>query len=145
MSLVLFLFGHALSSLLVYLNHRFVLHGKLGKLPLLKDFRQLHIAHHRHAYDDERNLHFEPLWLTGSLFFIIGGIGVLVNGYLALGMASFAGLYAYRHKRIHNKDESSYFSKHHRYHHTRNGRVNFSGIYPWIDKLFGTFVDSSCL
>lgn len=139
MSLFLFLVGHIFSSLLVYFNHRFVFHGKLGKLPVLSYLRKLHIEHHRHAYDDERNMHFEPTWVTVTLLSVMVATGVFLNPYFALGMLSFAFLYAYRHKRIHNEDKTSVFSIHHRHHHTRNARKNFSGVYPVIDRIFGTY------
>lgn len=139
MSLLLFILGHIVSSLLVYFNHRIIFHGKLGKLPILRDLRKLHMEHHRHAYDDERNKHFEPAWVTILLFAIMGAIGIFINTPFALGMVSFAALYAYRHKRIHNEDKDSVFSIHHRHHHKRNARKNFSGVYPAIDRVFGTY------
>lgn len=142
LSLTLFFIGHIFSAILVYLNHRFVFHGKLGKLPILDKLRALHLEHHRHAYDDERNKHFEPLWVSASLLFIIVLIGKFVSLPFGLGLLSFAFLYAYRHKRIHNEDTTSRFSIHHRHHHTRNARKNFSGVYPVVDKIFGTFVSS---
>jgi len=142
LSAVLFALGHIISALLVYFNHRFVFHGKLGKLPILSNLRLLHIEHHRHAYDEKRNEHFEPIWVTLSLFSVIALVGLYINIPLACGMASFAAVYAYRHKRIHNKDKDSFFSIHHRYHHTRNAKRNFSGVYPVIDRIFGTYEES---
>lgn len=141
-SLVLFFVGHIFSAILVYLNHRFVFHGKLGKLPVLNKLRALHVEHHRHAYDDERNLHFEPAWVTASLLIAIALVGTFVSLPFSIGLSSFAILYAYRHKRIHNKDTTSTFSIHHRHHHTRNARKNFSGVYPVVDRMFGTFENS---
>jgi len=145
MSLLLFILGHIASSLLVYFNHRIIFHGKLGKLPVLRDLRKLHMEHHRHAYDDERNKHFEPAWVTILLFSIMGAIGFFINTPFALGMVSFAALYAYRHKRIHNEDKDSVFSIHHRHHHKRNARKNFSGVYPIIDRIFGTYEQPKAL
>lgn len=142
LALVLFLFGHIFSATAVYLNHRFVFHGRLGKLPLLKNLKSLHIKHHKHAYDEQRNQHFEPLWITLSLFTLIIMIGIIFSYPFSLGMFSFALVYAYRHKRIHNEDKTSHFSLHHRHHHTKNPRKNFSGVYPVIDKVFGTYEDA---
>lgn len=142
LSLGLFLFGHIFSAILVYLNHRFVFHGKLGRLPILRSTSYLHRKHHRHAYDDDRNLYFEPLWVTVSLFSLISLIGIFINHFFALGIFSFALVYGHRHKKIHNEDKTSRFSLHHRHHHTKNSRKNFSGVYPVIDKVFGTFENS---
>lgn len=140
--ILLFLSGHLLSSLLVYLNHRFILHGilgKWGKLPILKQARRLHAEHHRHAYDEDRNNHFEPAWVTIGFAMIMGLIGTFISFPFALGIASFGLLYSYRHKRIHNVDMDSKFSLHHKHHHQGNARKNFSGVYPFVDRLFGTW------
>jgi sterol desaturase/sphingolipid hydroxylase (fatty acid hydroxylase superfamily) len=133
-----FVLGHILSALIVYLNHRFVFHGKLGKLPILKITKRLHALHHKHAYDDERNSYFEPLWVKVSFYCFLLLVGSLVNWSFSLGLLSFGLLYAFRHKKIHNEDRSSYFSVHHWYHHTVSTKCNYSGIYPSIDYLFGT-------
>ena len=73
-----FTLGHILSALIVYLNHRFVFHGSLGRLPLFKASKYLHALHHAHAYDEERNNYFEPLWVKVS-FCLLLLIGALVN------------------------------------------------------------------
>jgi len=133
-----FALGHILSALIIYLNHRFVFHGKLGKLPILKKTRHLHALHHAHAYDKERNNYFEPLWVKMSFYGLLLLIGSFINWSFSLGLLSFGLLYAYRHKSIHNEDIGSYFSVHHRYHHTVNTKCNYSGVYPIIDHIFGT-------
>jgi sterol desaturase/sphingolipid hydroxylase (fatty acid hydroxylase superfamily) len=115
-----------------------VFHGRLGKLPLLKELRKLHNLHHAHAYDEKRNKYFEPLWFKIAFFSFLFLFGSFVNLAFTLGLLSFGLLYAYRHKRIHNEDETSYFSKHHYYHHGVDLRTNYSGVYPVIDYIFGT-------
>ena len=65
-------------------------------------------------------------------------LGVAFSWGLAFGVGSFGALYSYRHKAIHNLDNSSKFFFHHKYHHVVNSKVNFSGIYPEIDFLFKT-------
>ena len=136
--IILFCLGHIVSAVAVYLNHRFVFHGRLGRLPVLRKLRKLHIKHHLHAYDDERNYYFEPLWVKMA-FFIILALVSFINIAFSLGLLSFGLLYAYRHKSIHNEDKTSYFSVHHFYHHKVDSRVNYSGVYPSIDRIFGTF------
>ena len=122
----------------MYLNHRFVFHGRLGRLPLLRKTRKLHILHHLHAYDHERNYHFEPLWFKISFYCFFVALGFFVSWPFALGLLSFALLYSYRHRNIHNDDKTSRFSAHHYYHHKLDSRKNFSGVYPVIDRVFKT-------
>ena len=135
--IILFCLGHIISAIAVYLNHRFVFHGRIGRLPLIRKLRVLHLRHHIHAYDDERNDYFEPLWVKVVFYILLLLVGFL-NIAFAAGLLSFALLYSYRHKSIHNKDETSRFSVHHRHHHRFNCMANFSGVYPIIDHIFGT-------
>lgn len=135
----LFIFGHIFAALAVYFNHRFVFHGNLGKLPVLRRLKRLHSFHHAHAYDDKRNNFFEPAWAIVLLSAVILAISIL-NLPLGLGIWSFGILYLIRHRAIHNKDFSSKFSIHHQLHHLKHPRKNFSGIYPFIDTIFGTRV-----
>ena len=136
--LLLFILGHIISATAVYLNHRFVFHGRLGRLPLIRKLRKLHILHHLHAYDDERNFYFEPLWFKVLFYCFFVSLGACVNWPFALGLLSFALVYSYRHNRIHNEDRTSRFSVHHYHHHKADPRTNFSGVYPIIDYIFGT-------
>ena len=131
-------FGHVAAALAVYLNHRFIFHGRLGRLPILKKLTRLHKLHHAHAYDDKRNDYFEPLWVSLSFYIGVIGIALIVSLPFALGILSFGLLYSTKHRRLHNKDESSASYRHHRHHHMKNPRSNFSGIYPFIDSLFRT-------
>lgn len=130
--------GHFAAAIAVYLNHRFVFHGRLGKLPILRRLRKLHSLHHVHAYDEERNDFFEPLWVRSLFFVVITSIGYLINWGFSFGVLSYGLFYYYKHKEIHNTDFTSAFSVHHAYHHKKNPFTNFSGIYPFIDKIFGT-------
>ena len=132
------LFGHYVAAIAIYLNHRFVFHGRLGKLPLLRKARKLHLKHHAHAYSEDRNQYFEPLWFKVTFIGLIFITGVFLNLAFTLGIVSFSLLYAYRHKSIHNEDKLSYFSIHHRYHHMVDPKTNYSGVYPTIDYVFQT-------
>jgi sterol desaturase/sphingolipid hydroxylase (fatty acid hydroxylase superfamily) len=135
--LVLFLFGHLISAVAVYLNHRFLLHGRLGRLPILKKLKRLHALHHAHAYDEVRNDYFEPAWVKAAFAVVLLGV-CFISVSFSLGLLSFGLFYGYRHKSIHNTDLDSHFSIHHRHHHLVNPRCNYSGIYPSIDYIFGT-------
>jgi len=133
-----FVLGHILAAFAIYLNHRFVFHGKLGKLPFFKFTKRLHALHHAHAYTEDRNDYFEPLWLKIVFLALLFVVGLVINASFALGLTSFIALYAFRHERIHNDDKTSRFSLHHRHHHTVNVKCNYSGVYPIIDYIFGT-------
>ncbi len=135
---ILFALGHFLAATAVYLNHRFVFHGKLGRLPILRYFRRLHTLHHAHAYDEQRNEYFEPLWFKLLFFCLLFFTGIMISLPFTFGLLSFGILYSYRHFSIHNDDTESHFATHHKIHHCIDHRVNFSGIYPQIDVFFGT-------
>tara|TARA_B100000131_G_scaffold321418_1_gene372068 strand:+ start:367 stop:825 length:459 start_codon:yes stop_codon:yes gene_type:complete len=130
--------GHFFCALLVYLNHRFVFHSKLGNLPLLKNVRRLHSLHHAHAYNEKRNDYIlVPIKYNIFLAIVIVMIGIYINVWFAAGIVTFSALYSKRHYDIHNNDKSSVFFSHHRLHHI-NPKYNFSGIYPFIDAIFKT-------
>lgn len=134
---LLFITGHSLGALVVYLNHRFVLHGRLRRWPLLKKLARLHGLHHAHHNDKNDPYIFMPLWGKLSLVFILVIIATL-SLPLSLGISSFCLLYMYRHWAIHNTDTTSRFFRHHNLHHKKFPNKNFSGIYPVIDKIFNT-------
>jgi len=137
----LFITGHYIGALIVYLNHRFVFHGRLRRWPLLKGLARLHGLHHAHHSDDFDRYIFVPMWgkllLALSLFLVS-----LISLPLACGIGSFSLLYMHRHWAIHNGDNTSKFHKHHNMHHTTEPNKNYSGMYPFIDKIFGTYVES---
>ena len=99
-ALALIVAGHFFCATLVYLNHRFVFHTRLGNLPLLKGIKKLHSLHHAHAYNENRNEYiYVPLKWRVALTLTILFIGVF-NHWFAIGIASFAMLYTYRHHAI---------------------------------------------
>jgi len=133
----LVILGHFFCALVVYFNHRFIFHGKLRRVPGLRYLAKLHGLHHAHAYDDVDPHIFVPWWgkiLIGLIFYFAATISIPFS----IGMASFSLLYAYRHWAIHNTDFSSNFYRHHDLHHRKYPNKNFSGIYPFIDTIFGT-------
>ena len=61
--------GFFLTSVMFYLNHRFVGHGPLGKWPLLHHIKRLHLVHHKNDYNEERNDHLTlPIWAKAMFF-----------------------------------------------------------------------------
>ena len=131
--------GFFFTSLMFYLNHRFVGHGKLGKWPLLKHVRKMHMLHHRNDYNEKRNSYLRlPLW-SKSLFFLVFLMISLISVPFAAGYLLYVFYYEWLHYRMHNDDQSSGCSKHHFIHHRKSARHNFSGTMPLIDKIFGTY------
>lgn len=131
--------GFFFTSLMFYLNHRFVGHGPLGKWPLLHHIKRLHLIHHKNDYNEKRNDHlFLPTWaklLFGLVFLLIS----LVSISFAIGYISYAFYYEWLHHRMHNDNQDNPCSNHHYIHHRKSARHNFSGTMPFIDKLFGTY------
>jgi len=138
MEVVLFGVGFFMTSVMFYLNHRFVGHGPLGKWPLLHHIKRLHLIHHRNDYNDKRNEHLVlPMW-SKFLFFAVFGLFAMVSIPLASGYISYVVYYSWMHYKIHNHDKSSKCYNHHYGHHRKSIKHNFSGTMPFIDKLFGT-------
>ena len=137
--LILFIVGFLFTSLMFYLNHRFVGHGALGKWPLLHHIKRLHMTHHRNDYNEKRNNHLLlPMWarlLFGLVFLLIS----LVSIPFAVGYISYAFYYEWLHHRMHNDNQDNPCSYHHYIHHRKSARHNFSGTMPVIDKIFGTY------
>jgi len=130
-------FGHFLSALVIYLNHRFIMHGKLKRYRLFKGIAEIHGKHHSHAYRGSDPYLFMPMWVQVILTCLILLISI-INPALALGIVSFCVLYMYRHWAIHNHDTYSRFYRHHHHHHVKDPNSNFSGAYPFIDVIFRT-------
>ena len=132
-----FVLGHVAGAFFLYFNHRFVFHGSLGRLPILRNFRMLHSLHHKHSEAPGRNDFLKiPAWGLLLISLLLVAL-LLIDGWMGLGVISFALLYSYRHYSIHNGGRKTHFSVHHMIHH-RFPKYNFSGVYPAIDKLFGT-------
>lgn len=134
-----FIFGHYISALFLYLVHRFIFHGTLRRWPVFKNWARLHGLHHA----DVSNIHhmLAPFWVKCLLFSILVLTALLIHPGFALGIASFGLLYMYRHWAIHQDEYKTKFYYHHMYHH-HNVKVNFSGMYPFIDKIFGTYTET---
>ena len=131
---LLFVAGHIFGALLFYFTHRFIFHGKLGKLPLLRLIRKIHTRHHAKPHALERA--FFPWWakIMIAATMILAGF---INLPFALGVCSFFPVYTYRHWKAHNGSDA-YWAKHHMHHHLKEPASNFGGIYPIIDVIFRT-------
>ena len=135
----LVIIGFFFTSLMFYLNHRFVGHGPLGKWPLLHHIKRLHLIHHRNDYNEKRNDHLLlPTW--AKLSFILTFLLIsLVSLPFAVGYICYAFYYEWLHHKMHNDDKTGVCSKHHYTHHRKSIKHNFSGTMPFIDKIFGTY------
>ncbi len=131
--------GFFFTSLMFYLNHRFVGHGALGKWPLLHHIKRLHLIHHRNDYNEKRNDHLLlPIWakLSFVLMFLLIS---LVSVSFAIGYICYSFYYEWLHYRMHNDNQDNPCSYHHYIHHRKSIKHNFSGTMPFIDKIFGTY------
>ena len=135
----LWIVGFFFTSLMFYLNHRFVGHGPLGKWPILHHIKRLHLIHHKNDYNEKRNDHLKlPKWAI-LLFLSVFSLISLVSLPFAVGYLSYVAYYEWMHYRIHNGHVESICGQHHYKHHRKSARHNFSGTMPFIDKLFGTY------
>ena len=135
LTLALFAAGHVLGAMLFYCFHRFIFHGPLGKYPILKDWKALHTRHH--AQPEDPGSFFFPWWANAIIWIGTGALLAVAPAF-SLGMFSFFGVYAYRHRRAH-LGSNARWARHHRSHHYSAPRANFSGSYPVIDRIFGTY------
>jgi sterol desaturase/sphingolipid hydroxylase (fatty acid hydroxylase superfamily) len=142
-ALLVSVFGFFTTSLMFYLNHRFVGHGPLGKWPLLHHIKRLHLIHHRNDYNENRNKHLLlPFW--AKLMFIAAFLLIsVISLSFATGCIAYVLYYGWLHHKMHNDDQAGYCSKHHYTHHRKSAKHNFSGTMPFIDKLFGTDLKSA--
>lgn len=131
--------GFFITSLMFYFNHRFVGHGSLGKWPILKHMRRLHLIHHRNDYNEKRNNHLHlPFWSKVIFFTIFLALSVVSLGF-AVGYIFYVIYYEWLHFKMHNDNQEGICSRHHFIHHRKSARHNFSGTMPFIDRIFGTY------
>mgnify|MGYP001199319134 FL=1 len=141
--IILTVSGFFFTSLLFYLNHRFVGHGPLGKLPLLKYIRKMHMIHHRNDYNEKRNEHL-LLPLSAKFLFLLAFLLIcLISVPFAIGCLSYSIYYEWLHYKMHNDDQAGVCSRHHYIHHRESSKHNFSGTMPFIDKIFGTYLKNT--
>jgi len=131
---VLFLGGHTIAALSFYSFHRFIFHGPLGKLPVLRHWKAQHIAHH--ANPEDPGHFFFPWWANAIIWAGTAAMTLAVPAF-GLGLFSFFGVYAYRHRKAHLGTQSRW-AHHHMNHHFKFPQANFSGTYPIFDKLLGS-------
>ena len=134
--LILFTGGHAAGALLFYFFHRVIFHGPLAKYPVFKQWAAIHTRHHGTPGDP--GSFFFPWWANAAIGVFTVTVFFLTPAF-SLGMVSFFALYAYRHRAAHN-GSTAHWAQHHQSHHFAKPRANFSGSYPFVDKLFGTYV-----
>jgi len=143
-ALFLIFLGHFGAATLVYLNHRFVFHGKLGNKRVLKPIKRYHTRHHQKPNSQKHLL--TPLWARFMFCVAYALVGWYISLWLMVGLASFSIYYAIYHYRIHKRGvpTNRYLRRsfyHHKLHHDVP-TVNFSGMHPFIDKVFSTYSES---
>lgn len=136
------LLGALTWSLLEYVIHRFLGHGRAAKK---NPFGVEHTAHH------SRGHYFAPTWkkaLAAALFMaLVAPIAILVAGLelglaYAVGLVGFYGAYEVLHRRLHVSEGVGPFGRwarrHHFYHHFHDPAVNHGVTSPLWDMVFGT-------
>ena len=134
-ALLLFAVGHFYGAYMFYFFHRYIFHGPLGRYPLLRQWRAIHANHHRNPNDP--GTFFFPWWVNLTIWALAAGLFFVAPAF-SLGLVSFFAYYAYRHRAAH-VGANTRSGRHHRSHHYGNPNANFSGAYPFIDKIFGTY------
>tara|TARA_Y100001963_G_scaffold160093_1_gene267751 strand:- start:3583 stop:4032 length:450 start_codon:yes stop_codon:yes gene_type:complete len=133
--LLLVIAGHIFGAYVFYFFHRYIFHGSLGDHVLLRSWKNIHTMHH--ARPEDPSTFFFPVWAS-ILIWSLTIACMLVSPPFFLGVMSFFPVYSYRHRKSHMGHDST-ASKHHMSHHNVKPRANFSGTYPFIDKVFGTY------
>jgi sterol desaturase/sphingolipid hydroxylase (fatty acid hydroxylase superfamily) len=134
-ALLLFGVGHFSGAYMFYFFHRYIFHGPLGKYPILRRWKYIHVMHHRRPSDP--GSFFFPWWANLAIW-ALAAVLFFVAPAFSVGLASFFGYYAYRHRAAHiGADTRS--GRHHRSHHYGKPTANFSGAYPFVDRVFGTY------
>lgn len=132
--LVLALSGHLSGALFFYFVHRYIFHGKLRKLRIFKKAARIHSLHHARPQDLENYRFPKPIIALIAIFLFFVSYFSLSFG---IGISSFFALYSLKHKLAHFGPETKW-TLHHRDHHSVHPQRNFSGVYPIIDRIFGT-------
>lgn len=146
-----FLAGLALFIPQEYVSHRFFLHARPSKRPILRRMQErLHYAHHRDPED--RGVIFGPLWAVLPLAAVYWLLYVAVLRDVALASAiSFSGSLAYLwYEHVHYAAHSrivplTTFGKRmkasHLWHHHKNEFLWFGVTSPAMDYAVGTHED----
>jgi len=134
---ILLAVGHVSAAFLFYITHRWILHPHPSARTLQGAARQ-HRTHH--AQPGNPGHFFFSWWVNVAVW----GFTALVAVYspaLAVGMVTYYGAYAYYHRSSHYRGQSR-AARHHQGHHYVNPRSNFAVVYPLMDKIFGTCIET---
>lgn len=147
-SIVYFLSGAFLWTMLEYFLHRFLGHWKKGR----NDFTKEHLRHHRETH------YFAPAYKKAIAAIIVVSILACLLSLLigrVEGIALSAGLgimymiYEVIHKRAHTHAPigkyGRWLRKHHFYHHFKDPKKNHGVTSPLWDVVFGTNVQPEVL
>lgn len=133
-ALLIIMLGHLIGAYIFYFFHRHIFHGRLGRLPVLRSMKKIHTLHHADP-SDPGNFFF-PMWANVLIWSFTGAL-MFLSLPLALGIFSFFPVYSLRHRRAHEGSTATW-AIHHMSHHMSKPMANFSGTYPFLDKVFGT-------
>lgn len=141
--------GVAMFPFYEYVFHRFILHTRPGRHPLVSWFQGLiHYEHHENTQRIDR--FFTPLWVGFPLVCVQLGLYLLVGlslpTALALLFGNLAGFlyYEWTHYVAHipytpKTAWGRYMKKYHLWHHHKNEKYFYGVTTPLIDRLMGTY------
>jgi len=154
---LLLLSGYTATAVGYYLNHRFIFHGRMPRWVPKRIKRAhrwyagFHMRHHLHAeQDDELVEDYLKIPTAGKVVMVIMLLVIAMASIsFSIGCLIFFTVYGIRHGAIHGVgrkklSKDSYHYRHHMLHHKKGnwGEANFSGVHPWIDKVFGSYRQS---
>ena len=141
MEIILYILaGHFFMALFLYLNHRFIFHGRLGTMKILKPWKKIHTMHHKNDYKENwKKFALIPWWGWICISAVCCVVGYLTNAFFGIGVFSYFISYEVVHYYLHKHPLKGNISNFHYYHHRKNPKKNFATFYLFIDKAFGTY------
>ena len=130
--------GHVSAAFLFYVTHRWVLHSRSSHR-YLKPLARQHRTHHA---DPGNPGHFFFSWWVNAIVWSLTAIITFLIPAFGAGMVTYYAAYAYYHRSSHYKGQSK-AARHHQGHHYVNPRNNFAVVYPLMDRVFRTRIETS--
>lgn len=141
-NIFLVVLGHFAVAFAVYFTHRFIYHGKLGDLFIFRNVKEYHRLHHLYSEHWKGDLYVSSPFLSRFCFYISYLlVFFLVSKPFAIGMLTFSLYYVINHYKIHKAQHELHSYWHHTRHH-KNQKKNFSGMWPFFDRLFGSYEEA---
>jgi len=136
---LLIVVGHLIAAVLFYLNHRYVFHGWLGNLKILKSWKKVHTMHHKNDYNSQwKKYALIPWWGWMGLSAACFAIGYFTHAFFGVGIFSYILSYEVTHYYLHKYPKKHYLNQFHHHHHRKDAKKNFATFWTIIDRIFRT-------